>query len=137
VGGLLKFGPFELNAEQGKLRKLGAPVRLRRQGIRVLTCLADRPSEVVTRDELRDVLWGRQIFVDFREGLNTCVKELRTALGDDADQPRFIETVPRQGYRFIAQVERVNGTNGDSDREAAEQTAASSVPPTPAQYLDA
>jgi DNA-binding winged helix-turn-helix (wHTH) protein len=137
VGGLLKFGPFELNAEQGKLRKLGAPVRLRRQGIRVLTCLADRPSEVVTRDELRDVLWGRQIFVDFREGLNTCVKELRTALGDDADQPRFIETVPRQGYRFIAQVERVNGTNGDSDREAAEQTAASSVPPTPTQYLDA
>jgi len=137
VGSLLRFGPFELNAEQGELRKLGAPVRLRRQGIRVLACLADRPSEVVTRDELREVLWGREIFVDFREGLNTCVKELRTALGDSADQPLFIETVPRQGYRFIAPVERVNGRNGDSDGVAVPQTAASTAPPTSTQYLDA
>ena len=137
VGGLLKFGPFELNAEQGELRRFGALVRLRRQGIRVLTCLADRPSEVVTRDELREVLWGRQIFVDFREGLNTCVKELRTALGDDADQPRFIETVPRQGYRFIAHVERVNGTNGDTGREAASQASPPGVASIPTQYLDA
>jgi DNA-binding winged helix-turn-helix (wHTH) protein len=134
---MLKFGPFELNAEQGELRRLGAPVRLRRQGIRVLTCLADRPSEVVTRDELREVLWGREIFVDFREGLNTCVKELRTALGDDADQPRFIETVPRQGYRFIARVERLNGANGGSGREAASPSSSPNVDPAPTQYLDA
>jgi DNA-binding winged helix-turn-helix (wHTH) protein len=92
---------------------------------------------VVTRDELREVLWGREIFVDFREGLNTCIKELRTALGDDADQPRFIQTVPRQGYRFIASVERVNGTNGGSDRASASPSSPPNVNPAPTQYLEA
>jgi len=110
---VLIFGPFELDTECWELRKFGTPVRLRRQALQALVGLASRPLEVVTREELRHLLWGEHIFVDFKEGLNTCIKQVRTALGDDAERPIYLETVLRQGYRFVAPVRRVSGSARD------------------------
>ena len=100
----LRFGPFEADLHTGDLRKSGLPVRLRGRPFDILTMLLSQPGELVTREELRDRLWRADTFVDFDHGLNTSVNRLREALGDSAESPRFIETVPRRGYRFIAPV---------------------------------
>jgi TolB-like protein/DNA-binding winged helix-turn-helix (wHTH) protein len=106
VGGSyrVRFGPFEADVRTGDLRKGGLPVRLRGRPFDVLALLLAQPGELVTRDELRAKLWSADTFVDFDHGLNTAVNRLREALGDSADSPRFVETVPRRGYRFVAPV---------------------------------
>lgn len=115
---LLRFGVFEMNLRTGELRKAGAPVKLQQQPFRVLAALARRPGELVTREELRNEVWGEETFVDFEQGLNFCVKQVRAALGDQADTPRYVETLPRRGYRFIAPVEAVVGATPFADGPA-------------------
>ena len=98
----LRFGIFELDAKAGELRKAGRRIHLRPQATRVLLVLATRTGQVVTREELKLEIWGTGTFVDAEHGLNLCVRQIRAALNDDADTPRYIETLPRCGYRFIA-----------------------------------
>jgi TolB-like protein/DNA-binding winged helix-turn-helix (wHTH) protein len=102
----IRFGPFEFDANSGELRRDGRRVRLQRQPSRLLELLTARPGEVITRDEIRQALWGNDTYVDFERSLNFCVARLRAALGDNATSPAFVETVPTRGYRFIAAVER-------------------------------
>jgi Tol biopolymer transport system component/DNA-binding winged helix-turn-helix (wHTH) protein len=104
---LFRFGLFELNPATRQLHKQGGQVRLQEQPLRVLEILLERPGELVTRQELRQRLWPSDIYVDFELGLNGAIKRLRLALGDSADNPRFVETVPKSGYRFIAPVQTV------------------------------
>lgn len=102
--GVLRFGSFEVNLQSGELRRNGFKIRLQDQPLQVLTLLLEQPGEVVTREALRGKLWAADTFVDFDHSLNAAVKRLRDALGDSADSPRFIETLARRGYRFIAPV---------------------------------
>jgi eukaryotic-like serine/threonine-protein kinase len=102
---VLCFAAFELNVATGELRKHGIKLKLRPQAAKVLGLLATRPGQVVTREQLKDEIWGSEIFVDFEHGLNLCIRQIRAVLDDDADQPRYVETLPRRGYRFIARLE--------------------------------
>ena len=102
-----RFGVFEANLQAGELRKNGLKIKLQEQPFRVLSLLLERAGEVVTREELRQTLWSSDTFVDFEHSLNTSIKKLRQALGDAADNPRFVETLARRGYRFIAPVEQI------------------------------
>lgn len=104
--GSIRFGEFELEPKSGELRKAGVPVKLQPQPLRVLVLLASNPGELVTREEIQQAIWEGVTFVDFEHGLNFCIKQIRAALGDNAQAPRFIETLPRRGYRFIAEVEQ-------------------------------
>ncbi len=99
-----------MDVRSGELRKQGARIKLQEQPFHVLTVLLQRPGEVVTREELRNQNWPADTFVDFDNSLNTAINKLREALGDSADNPRFIETLPRRGYRFIASVDGIDGT---------------------------
>src|SRR5437763_12245009 len=103
-GATLRFGVFEVDPKTGELRRNGARVRLQDQPLQILFTLLERPGEVVTRDELRARLWPDDTFVDFEHSINTAVRRLRDALGDSAENPRFVETVARRGYRFLAPV---------------------------------
>ena len=106
-----RFGVFELDAESGELCREGkAQPRLRDPALQILLMLLERPREIVTREELRNGLWSSDTFVDFDHGLNTAINQLRSALGDSAANPRFIQTLPRRGYRFIAPVEIYSGS---------------------------
>jgi DNA-binding winged helix-turn-helix (wHTH) protein/TolB-like protein len=100
----VSFGLFDFDSDRGELRRDGVVVKLAPQPARVLGLLVSRPGEIVSRDELRRELWGEDTFVDFERGLNFCITQARAALGDAADNPRFIQTLPRRGYRFIAPV---------------------------------
>jgi Tol biopolymer transport system component/DNA-binding winged helix-turn-helix (wHTH) protein len=102
---LLRFGPYELNTENGELRKQGRPIRLQPQPCKVLAALASQPGKLVTRQEIREHVWDSSTFVDFEQGLNFCIRQIRLVLDDNAEAPHFIETVPRRGYRFIAHVD--------------------------------
>ena len=101
---LLRFGVFELDRVAGELRKQGRRVALTGQPLRVLDLLASNAGHIVTRDELQRAIWGEDTFVDFEAGLSTCINQVRSALGDRAGSSRFIETLPRRGYRFVAPV---------------------------------
>ena len=101
---LLRFGVFELNLDLEELRKNGSVLKLPPQPFRLLAMLASRSGQVVTRDEIQQQLWGSDTFIDFEQGVNKCVKQIRGALGDNADNPLYIETIPRHGYRFLAPV---------------------------------
>ena len=103
--GLIRFGVFEVNTQTGELRKQGLKIKLRDQPFQILALLLERPGQVVTRDELQKKLWTADTFVDFDRGMNKAVNQLREALGDSADSPRFIETLPKRGYRFVAPVD--------------------------------
>lgn len=103
---LARFGSFELDLSSGELRRDGIPLKLQPQPARVLALLVSRPGEVVTRNELAERVWGSETFVDFERGLNFAIRQIRATLDDDADQPRYIETVPKRGYRFIAPLEQ-------------------------------
>ena len=105
LGPVVRFGVFELDLRTGELRKSGLRVGLQDQPLQVLTMLLERRGELVTREELRQRLWPADTFVDFEQGLNAAVKRLRTALGDSAEVPRFIETLPRRGYRWAHSAE--------------------------------
>jgi TolB-like protein/DNA-binding winged helix-turn-helix (wHTH) protein/Tfp pilus assembly protein PilF len=104
VRGRLRFGVFELDLRAGELRKHGLLVRLQEQPLQVLTMLLEQPGELVTREELQKKLWPANTFVDFDHGLNKAISKIRDALGDSAESPRFVETVSRRGYRFLAEV---------------------------------
>ncbi|HXE75512.1 MAG TPA: winged helix-turn-helix domain-containing protein [Candidatus Xenobia bacterium] len=104
---VLRFGVFELDRRSGELRRSGVLVRLQPQPFKALAFLASRPRLPVTREELQKEIWGDDVNVDFEQGLNHCIKQVRDALGDDAEAPRYVETLPKIGYRFIAPVERL------------------------------
>ncbi|HKV80239.1 MAG TPA: winged helix-turn-helix domain-containing protein [Candidatus Sulfotelmatobacter sp.] len=100
----IKFGAFELDASAARLFKSGIPIKLQPQPLRVLLLLTERPGQVVTREEIQRCLWGDSTFVDFERGINFSINQIRVALSDNAEKPRYIETLPRVGYRFIAPV---------------------------------
>jgi DNA-binding winged helix-turn-helix (wHTH) protein len=102
----LRFFDFELDPATGDLWRRGHTVPLERQPAIALACLASHAGRLVTRDQLRRAIWPDEIHVDFDRGMNYCIRQLRAALGDEARQPVFIETIPRQGYRFIAPIQR-------------------------------
>jgi DNA-binding winged helix-turn-helix (wHTH) protein len=104
----LRFGVFEMDLRAGELRKHGMQVRLQKQPFQVLAMLLEHPGEVVTREELQKNLWAVDTFVDFDHGLNKTINKIREALGDSAESPRFVETVSRRGYRFLAEVKNVD-----------------------------
>jgi cholera toxin transcriptional activator len=132
---VVRFGMFEFETNSGELRKEGrAEPRLRDQAALVLSMLLERPREVVTREELRERLWLSDTFVDFDHGLNTAINQLRNALGDSATNPRFIQTVPRRGYRFIAPVENTLGRGAAPTLDAStERSNGSEIPIDPAE----
>src|SRR6185437_4775935 len=101
---VIRFSSFELNTATSELRKSGMTVKLRPQAAKILSLLAARPGELVSREELREKVWGVETFVDFEHGLNLCIQQIRAALDDDATTPRYIETLPRRGYRFVMPV---------------------------------
>src|SRR5215469_1867923 len=100
----VSFGTFEVNAKAGELRKQGIRIKLHEKPLQVLLALLEHPGEVVTRKELQERLWPQDTFVEFENGLNNAISRLREALGDTSGSPRFIETVPRHGYRFLPEV---------------------------------
>jgi TolB-like protein/Tfp pilus assembly protein PilF len=110
---VVRFGVFEFETNKGVLRKGGKAVPLQPQPAKILAFLLSRPTQIVTREELRQEIWGRNTFVDFEHNLNFGVRQIRAALHDRADRPRFIETLPRRGYRFIAPIERVLSENAN------------------------
>lgn len=104
----IRFGIFEVDLQAGELRRQGVKVKLQQQPFQILAMLLECPGEVVTREEVQKRLWPTDTFVDFDRGLNRATNRLRESLGDEADNPRFIETLPRRGYRFIGQVEKLD-----------------------------
>jgi cholera toxin transcriptional activator len=104
AGRVFCFGAFEADEVRGELRNHGVRIKLHSQPFQLLTMLLERPSDVVTREEMRQRLWGHVTFVDFDHGLNSAINKIREALGDSASQPRYVETVSGKGYRFIAPV---------------------------------
>ena len=133
----MKFANFEIDERAGILRRDGERLRLQDLPCRLLVILLNRAGEVVTRDELRSALWGSETFVDAEAGLNTAIAKIREALGDSAESPRFIETLPKRGYRFIGEVEtasavRAGAVNGAPTAvDAAQPAGRSSVQPSP------
>ena len=101
---LLRFGVFELNLDTEELHKSGKILRLAPQPFRLLALLTNHAGQVVTREQIKEQLWGEETYVDFEQGMNHCIKQIRTALADNADTPLYVETVPRRGYRFLAPV---------------------------------
>jgi len=128
----VRFGPFELDARTGELRKEGYRVNLHGQPVEVLTILLEQPGELVTREELCKRLWPQDTFVDFEHSLNTAIKKLRQALDDDVETPRYIETLPKKGYRFVGAVEPVAGV---ASGEVAKTTGESPTAPPSAPSL--
>src|ERR1700704_6690550 len=117
---MLHFGAFDLDIDSGDLWKSGVRVRLQPQPMKILCFLAARAGRLVSREQIQKHIWPEQTFVDFEHGLNYSIRAIRTALGDDAETPRYIETEPRRGYRFIAAV--------TSPESARRETAVSGVP---------
>ena len=106
----LRFGPFSFAPSTGELHRDDVRVKLQAQPAKVLAALTRQPGEIVTRDELKTEIWGRDTHVDFERGLNFCIAQIRFALRDSAESPSYVETVPKQGYRFIALVEQLSET---------------------------
>jgi DNA-binding winged helix-turn-helix (wHTH) protein len=104
IRGTIRFGAFEADFRSGEIRKRGVKIRLQEQPLQILQLLLQHPGEVVTREELRQKIWPADTFVDFEQGLYNAVKRLRDALKDSAQNPRFIETLSRHGYRFIGTI---------------------------------
>ena len=133
--GAIRFGPFALDVRAGELRKSGARIRLPDQPLQVLLMLLERPGEVVLREEIRTKLWPGSTIVDFDHSINAAVRRLRDALRESADKPRYVETLPRRGYRFIGEIETradecpglISGTNTELERSPA--------PPIQESYL--
>ncbi|MGC1449406.1 MAG: winged helix-turn-helix domain-containing protein [Candidatus Sulfotelmatobacter sp.] len=118
--GTARFGPYEVNVRSGEVRKFGVRLRLGEQPLQILVLLVKRPGELVTREELRALLWSHDTFVDFDHSLNSAVRRLREILSDTAEKGKWIETVPRRGYRFMGTVEwtKPNGSASDSATES-------------------
>src|SRR5215469_15955498 len=101
---IVRFGLFETDVQRRALTRGGVRVRIQEQPFQILVLLLERHGEIVTREELQQKLWPADTYVAFDDGLNTAVKKLRVALGDSSDNPRFIETIPRRGYRFLVPI---------------------------------
>src|SRR5271156_115112 len=101
---VVRFGTFEVSLHSGELRKAGVRIRVQQQPLKLLEVLLERPGEVIAREELRSRVWPNESFGDFDQAVNIAIAKLRSALGDSADNPRYIETLPKRGYRFIADV---------------------------------
>lgn len=128
---VLRFGVFDANVPARELRKHGTRVRLRGQPFCILSMLLEKPGDVVTREEMRQKLWPADTFVDFEHSLNSAVKKLRAALGDSPENSRYIETIPRVGYRFIAPVEEVQPAGPSAAAVPAASLTESQAPTTP------
>src|SRR6202140_5010258 len=122
----IRFGGFEVDLRIGEVRKHGFKIRLQDQPFHVLQILLEHPGELVAREELQRQIWPADTFVDFEKGLNNAIKRLRDALGDSAEQPRFIETHSRRGYRFVGSV---TATNGAGRAEEKASIGGAVVPP--------
>jgi TolB-like protein/DNA-binding winged helix-turn-helix (wHTH) protein len=130
--GVIRFSAFEADLRAGELRKHGVRLKLQDQPFRLLGILLERPGELVTREELQGRIWPSDTFVDFDRGLNNAVKRLREALADSAEQPRYIETLPKRGYRFIADIQPVNGSVAHANApESLVEAGISSAKETP------
>src|SRR5580692_2580523 len=112
-GKIVRFGLFEVDVREGKLTKSGTRIRLQEQPFRILVLLLEHSGQLVTRDAIRHELWSQDTFVEFDRALNTAVGKLRAALSDSAENPRFLETIPRKGYRFISPVTITQREQGD------------------------
>ncbi len=121
-------GPLPFDLRSGELQKQGRKIRLEGQPVQVLMCLLENPGELVTREELHRKLWPEDTFVNFEHGLNAAVKRLRQALNDSADNPRFVETLPRRGYRFIAPIQVVSGNVVPGSEAVPTPSAANPLP---------
>ncbi len=126
-GELLRFGPFELDPENEELRRGGLVVRLPRQPFRILHLLVSRAGEVVSRDEIHAAIWGTETYVDFEHGINSAIRQIRYALNDCAETPRYVRTLPRRGYSFVAAVERV--AKGGEEAVGGGETVGGGTPP--------
>src|ERR1700723_1539263 len=131
---VVRFGTYEVSLQSGEVRKAGLRIRVQQQPIKLLEILLERPGEVVTREELRSRVWPDESFGDFDQALNIAVAKLRSALGDSAENPRFIETLPKRGYRFIADVSVVDA---DARRKRSESVAGDLPATEPAHKLQA
>src|ERR1700758_695713 len=137
----IRFGVFDADLRTQELRRQGTRIKLPRQSFQILQMLLERPGELVTREELRNALWPEDTFVDFDHGLNNAVKRIRAVLGDSAESPHWIETLPRLGYRFIGTVQAPsnghtssNGThdgNGSASIVSPPAADSSPIPPSP------
>ena len=122
-GEVLRFDAFEIDLDGGELRKYGVLIPLQDKPLQLLVLLAENSGRLVTRREIRDRLWGFDTFVEFDDSLNHVVKKVRQALGDSAEHPRFIKTLPRRGYRFLQPVRRAEPVEiGSAPRETANRT---------------
>lgn len=131
AGSSVRFGEFEIDLAARELRRNGHLIRLQDLPFRLLVALTDRPGELLTRPELRERLWGSETFVDYEAGLNTAIAKLREALGDNADQPIFIETLPKRGYRFVGKIEAAPPAPRPADTWSSAAAASGfSAPPT-------
>jgi Tol biopolymer transport system component/DNA-binding winged helix-turn-helix (wHTH) protein len=127
---IVRFGVFEADLRAGELRKSGSKIKLQEQPFQILALLLEQPGELVTREDMQQRLWPADTFVDFDHGLNAAIKRLREALGDDADTPRYVETLPRRGYRFIAPVQSPEGASDPATSRALDG-AGGVAPPAP------
>jgi Tol biopolymer transport system component/DNA-binding winged helix-turn-helix (wHTH) protein len=125
--GTIRFGPFEIDTVNRELRKSGIVVKLQRQQFSVLLLLVERAGQIVSREEIHEHIWGKDTFVDFERGINFSINQIRAALGDNADKPSFIETIPRRGYRFMADVD----SRVADARESTPADAPARLPATP------
>jgi len=125
--GVVRFGVFQANLAARELRKHGVRVRLPGQPFCILSMLLEKRGEIVTREEMRQKLWASDTFVDFEHSLNSAIKKLRAALGDSRENPRYIETVPRVGYRFVAPLESLRLDNAQSLSVAPKELEASAT----------
>lgn len=130
---MVRFGLFELDLRAAQLTRNGTKIRLPQQPLQLLSILIESPGEIITRERLRQRLWPSDVFIDFDHGLNKSIQKLRDALGDSADSPRYIETIPRVGYRFIAPIRNeTQSLEPEADIEVPQSPPVSPVPPAPA-----
>src|ERR1700759_4861032 len=135
--GTIRFGAFELDAVNRELLKRGRPVKLQPQQFVVLELLVERAGQVVSREEIRQHIWDANTFVDFERAINFAINQIRAALGDDAEKPRFVETIPRLGYRFLCDVTvtengfRPGGATDVFSESPAEPTSSAAQPSAP------
>jgi DNA-binding winged helix-turn-helix (wHTH) protein/TolB-like protein len=132
MSGRARFGLFEFDCESGELWRQGLAVRLQPQPARVLAILVSRPGDLVSREALRREVWNDGTYVDFERGLNFCIAQIRAALGDSADSPRFVETLPRRGYRFIAPVHPAGGLD-PQPQQPVDRPLPTDIPAAPAR----
>ena len=129
----MRFGPYEVSLQSGELRKSGLRIRVQQLPLRLLEILLERPGEVMTREELRNRMWPNESFGDFDQAVNVAIAKLRAALGDSAENPRYVETLPRRGYRFIAEVAVINPPLDKPELAAVQNPSAAveTLPPAP------